>query len=786
MSTPLVRLFQDAIRQHKAGRLADAERLYRAVLQQQPGHADANHNLGVLAITAGKADLSLPWLKAALQASPEQAQYWVSYIDALIRVGRATEARSVLAEGRRHGLQGAIVDELAARVLAMEDQAAEPTAQEIDSLIAAHREGRLADAERLSSAFTARFPRHPLGWSVMGGVRQRQLRFDDALAALQQVRALAPSDVGAHLQLADLLARLGRFDRAEAVLAEAIALDSGHAMAHVQRAAALQALGRLDEAETCCRRALELQPGLFEAHGTLGLVLRGLGRLDAAEESLRLAIGVRPEHAGTHANLAAILIDRGNMSRAEASCRQAIALQPKLAQAHVNLGVALIGLGRFREAVEACRQALSLWPGHAEARSNLLFALNFMAEVTPEAALAEALVYGHEQRQKVRQAFESWTCSTNPRKLRVGFVSGDLRAHPVGYFMHGLLQGLGAPQLELVAYPTVETEDALTAVLKPHFTGWHPLVGLDDGAAARRIHDDGIHVLIDLAGHTALNRLPVFVHRPAPVQVAWLGYFATTGLREIDFVLGDPFVTPPREAGHFVETVWRMPESYLCFAAPAFDIPVNELPARRNGHLTFGCFNSLSKVNDACLALWARVMHAVPDSRLLLKAGQLADPQVIAMTRSRFEKLGIAGGRLTFEGPSPRRDYLEAYHRVDVSLDPFPFPGGTTTVEGLWMGVPVLTKRGDRFIGHNGETIAQNAGQANWIAGDDDDLVAKAVGLTSDLDRLALIRSGLRRQVLSSRLFDSKRFAGHFEQALWAMWEARRKGVRNLNAEGSR
>lgn len=778
MTSRIAASFQEAVRQHKSGRLAEAERLYREVLRLQPQHADANHNLGVLAVTAGKPELALPLLKAALQANPSSAQYWVSYIDALIRAGQTALARTVLDEGRRHGLQGAAVDGLAARLPPVATtsaavDASSPPAHAIDALLSAHRGGRLGDAQHLAAAMTRDFPHHPLGWAVLGRVYQRQGRLGDALSALLQARRLAPEHAAAHLQLADLLAELGRFEEAEAACREAVSRDPGHAPAHSQLGAVLRALGRLDEAEASCRQAIALQPDLMEAHGNLGMILRGQGRLEAAEASFRQALALRPDHAGTHANLAAILIDRGDMTGADASCRKAITLQPGLVAAHVNLGVALMGQGRFADAVASCRQALALDPGCADAHSNLLYSLNFMAEVPPQAALDEALAFGHQQRLKVSRPHSAWRCAPGARKLRVGFVSGDLRSHPVGYFMQGLLGGIGEEALELVAYPTNGTVDSMTHRLKAHFQAWQPIGHLDDEAAARRIHDDGIHVLIDLAGHTAHNRLPVFMHRPAPVQVAWLGYFATTGLREIDYVLGDPWVTPPEEAHHFVEDIWRLPETYLCFAPPDVDLPVGQLPALANGHLTFGCFNNLSKVNDASLALWARVLHAVAGSRLLLKAPQLADPHAVEATQQRLARLGITPDRCSCEGPSSRLEYLAAYHRVDVALDPFPFPGGTTSVEALWMGVPVLTLKGDRLIAHNGETIAHNSGQSDWIAQDGNDFVDRALRLTADVEGLARSRSTLRAKILAAPLFDSARFARHFADAMRGMWAAK-------------
>ncbi len=404
------------------------------------------------------------------------------------------------------------------------------------------------------------------------------------------------------------------------------------------------------------------------------------------------------------------------------------------------------------------------------AHSNLLFTLNYTAHHTPTHYLSVARQYGQLVASKVSERFTAWSCTRQPERLRIGFVSGDFINHPIGYFLESVLSRLDPASVELIAYPTDHRMDELTARIKPCFSAWKPLVGLHDEAAARLIHDDGVHVLIDLSGHTRHNRLPVFAWKPAPVQVSWLGYFATTGVAEIDYFLGDPYVAPLTEADHFTEQIWQLPESYWCFTPPKVDVDVAPSPALSTGTITFGCFNNLTKMNDAVVALWARVLLAVPGSQLFLKCKQFNDAAMRATTRQRFASQGIAAERLLLEGTSPRADYLAAYHRVDIALDPFPYPGGTTSIEGLWMGVPFITQRGDRFLSHAGETLLHNAGLPGWIAADADDYVAKAVGFAADLDQLARLRAGLRPQVLASPLFDATRFARHFETAMWAMW----------------
>ena len=646
-----------------------------------------------------------------------------------------------------------------------------PKQADIDALVGAITKCNYAEAERLALAITQAFPSHPIGWKALGVVFVLTGKIEQALAPMQRSAELSPHDAEGHSNLGHTLGSLGRFEEAQASCRRAIALRPDYPEAHNNLGNTLRDLGCLLEAEASCRQAIALRPDYAEAHSNLGVTLMALGRPLQAQASYRQAIALKHDYAEAHNNLGNTLKDFGRLSQAEDSYRQAIALKPDYAEAHSNLGVVLIALGRLSEAAASYRQAIALKPDYVEAHSNLLFGMNYAGYLSVTASLEEARRYGASVSQKAGHKYTAWHCPQAPDKLRIGFVSGDLRNHPVGYFLEGLLSNIDRSKFELIAYTNTPAEDELTARIKAYFSLWRSLVGQRNEAAAKLIHDDGVHILIDLAGHSAHNRLPVFAYKPAPVQVSWLGYFATTGVEEIDYLLGDPYVTPVAEDHHFCERVWRLPETYLCFTPPALDIEVGELPAMSNGYVTFGCFNNLSKLNDAVIALLAKVLHAVKDSRLLLKAKQFADSNVRQVMIQRFALLNVGLDRLTIEGPSSRPDYFASYNRVDMALDPFPFPGGTTSVEGLWMGVPVITKRGDRFIAHNGETIANNAGQSEWIAQDENDYVLKAKTFASDLNALAKIRAGLRAQVLASPLFDSKRFARHFEEAMAGMWD---------------
>jgi protein O-GlcNAc transferase len=632
--------------------------------------------------------------------------------------------------------------------------------------------GRHPDAERYCRRALALQPGMAEAHFNLAHALKAQGRAGEALEAFRRVQALAPAVAEAHSAVALGLLELGQVEAARAACERALELKPGLVDARVNLGGVLGALGRFDEAVAAYQQALALDPDLAEAHSNLGNVLQELGRYEEAVAAYRRALHRKPDFAEAHGNLGNALSELGELDEALAAYRRALELQPGFVAAYHGAANVLRGMGRPDEAVALYQSGLRVVTDDPGMWSGLLFTLNYLETAEPEAMLAAAGAYGERVSGRAVPFLHHGNEPDPDRRLRIGMVSGDFGNHPVGYFLEKVVENLEADSIELFAYETFRRTGELNQRLRrsiPHWCAASPADMPVEGLA-RRIRADGIDILIDLAGHTAHNRLPVFAWKPAPVQIAWLGYFATTGLAAMDYILADRWVLPPEEEGGFVERPWRLPDSYYCFTPPDTPVDVNSLPSLQNGYITFGCFNKLTKVNERVIACWARILQATPGSRLFLKSKALGNPSVAADYRERFVRHGIESGRLRLEGASPREAYLAAYHAVDIALDPFPFPGGTTSVEGLWMGVPVLTLTGDRFIGHQGETILQSAGLPEWIAENEDDYVAKAAAFASDPEQLAVLRAGLRDQVLASPLFDAPRFARNLEEALRGMW----------------
>ena len=627
---------------------------------------------------------------------------------------------------------------------------------------------------------------------------------EEALTSYARASASNPKHAETYHNKAILLRRLNRLMDAMESYELAIAANPYYPEALLNYGIILMETGRTTEALECYDRAIAAKPDFAEAYSNQGLLNHGLKNYGKAlqhyqkaflikqnspetflnlgvtlmamqqhDDALTIfekAISLKPEYSHAYTNRALALKDSKRFEQALASCDQALVLTPDSAEGHNNRGVILKELNRHEAAFESFQNAMRISPRNFNAHSNLLFTMNYVDHLPEAARMQEAIRYGENVARQASHEFTEWATTDQSAKCKIGFVSGDFQNHPVGYFLEGLLSQLDRNKFDLIGYSTDLHEDDLTSRIKKKFNIWRSIYGQPDSLAAKIIHDDGVHILIDLSGHTAKNRLPIFAFKPAPVQISWLGYFATTGVRQIDYILGDPYVTPANEEHQFSEKIKRLPETYLCFTPPQSDVRVGPLPAIENGYITFGSFNNFSKVNTEVIALWGHILQTIAGSRLFLKAGQFRDSDLVRSVTTQFASLGVSTERLTFEGQTDRGDYLKAYNKVDIALDPFPYPGGTTSVEGLWMGVPVITKKGNRFIGHNGETIAHNSGQSNWIAADDEEYIKKAVLYSSDFSSLALIRAGLRDQLLASPLCNSVRFARHFENAMNEIW----------------
>ena len=622
----------------------------------------------------------------------------------------------------------------------------------------------------------------------------------EAIAILERGAAGAAATAELHLRLAELREAAGQVEPAIVSYRQALDLKP-HPVLHGRLGIALCLAGRLDEAAAAFERALALDPGFIEARANLGMVRIHTGPSANGRQLLRQALALKPDHAETWqmsaaaahmtgdekavgvcaeralrlspTNGAALALSalayrrEGRIGKAFRVARQAVVLDPRQADMLSVVALALRDVGLAEKAVRVFRRAVAASPRHADAHAALVMCLNYAASATPAELLAEARRWARIHAPPPRPASQRRIDADSP--LRVGLVSGDFRRHPVGFLLSGALPHLDRSRVALECFATTRGRDALTETIRGAATAWHDISATSDEDAYDLILRRRIDILIDLAGHTSGGRLRLFALKPAPVQAAWIGYFATTGLPAIDWLIGDPRLIPPDHEAWFSEKILRLPDSYVCYAPPADAPAVAPPPSDRNGYVTFGCCNALAKVSEPAIAAWARILRTLPTAKLLLKTGGLEAEMARSHIRSAFLAQGVAAERLILEGPSPYREFLESYGRIDVALDPFPFNGGLTTMETLWMGVPLVSLAGDRFVSRQSLSYLTAMGHAELCTESEDAYVALALGLGRDADARRNLRRRLREDMANTPITDGPRFARNLERGLAVM-----------------
>ena len=714
--------------------------------------------------------------------------------------------------GMIHGMLGAweAAENCCRRAIALDGQYA---AWHSNLGVVLEAQGRLNDAAASYRAALALSPNEPQIHANLGVVLRSQGKLSEARACYEQALRLAPndgawhlglgavhedagepaaaqscheralelnpSDAEAHYGLGNVLLAREKPHDAMSCYREAIRLQPRHTGAHNNLARVQVAVGLLRDAADNYRKTIELSPNHSGARNNLGNVLYELGRHDEAVACFQEALRLTPDNAETLNNLGNVYIDKDRLTEAVEYFNKALALNPGLAEALNNLGRALRAQGRLGEGLEAFRGALRVNPSYAEAHSNLLFSLNYDADHTPVEIFAEH----HRWDELHGHPGDVLSPPTNPpdpgRRLRVGYVSPDLRTHSVAYFLEPILAHHDPNRVEVHAYSDVPMakRDATTERLQSLCQRWLDSCGLSDADLARQVRADGIDILVDLTGHTAHHRLRAFARRPAPVQITYLGYPNTTGLSAMDYRLTDAWADPPGQEAWHSEQLVRLAGGFLCYA-PDETGAVGALPAHDAGHIRFGSFNNFSKLTPRTLDLWARLLHAVPDARLTLKNKSLRDAGAAARCTAEFASRGIGPDRLELIGWLPStREHLTLYSRIDIGLDTFPYNGTTTTCEALWMGVPVIALEGDRHAARVGVSLLTRLGLEELIGRDEADYLDKAVRLAADRDRLAGLRVGLRARMLASGLCDGATFTRELEETyrkLWRGWCAKK------------
>lgn len=628
------------------------------------------------------------------------------------------------------------------------------------------RLGRMESALELLRQAVALQPGYADAHGNLGIVLTQAKRLDEAIAAFERAVYLAPGVASHYSNLANVLTETESFKRAIDAYRKAIAIDPRPAGVYYRLSVALRKAGHYDQAVAAARHAILLNPNHAESYNTLGSALVEQELLSEAANAYQKAIALQPNVPGFYSNLGRVYHKQRNYDDAVALARRSIAMKTDFAEAYRLLGDALREQGRIDEAMDAYEQSLKIEPDHSETLGNRAFTMLYQPGRDSAAQLEAARLWASRCADHL-QPIETSADDHRPpgQRLRIGYVSADFRRHAAASFLLPLLRNHDGQRFDVVCYSSVRQPDAITAQMRQLAADWRDVLHLSDGELAEQIRADRVDILVDLSQHTSGKRLLAFARKPAPVQVAWLGYPGTTGLRTMDYRLTDPHLDPPGTDSFYTERSLRLPHCFWCYEPPCSP-EVSELPARADSPITFGCLNTFRKINPPVLRAWCQLLRRVPNARLLLHAGQGSHRQrMLDLLRDN----GVDPARLDFVEQAPTEDYFRLYNRIDIALDPFPFAGGTTTCDALWMGVPVIAKVGQTAVGRSSLSILTNIGLAELAASEIEQYIELAAALAGDRDRLRDLRQTLRERMRQSLLMDAPRFARDMEAAYFHM-----------------
>jgi len=666
-----------------------------------------------------------------------------------------------------------------------------------------YQAGRVQDAEQLYRQILLVEPHHPEALNYLGIISLQNRDYELAEQCLQRAIAVKPDYAEAHCMLGVTMATLGRIDQAINHFRSAVDANPEYPEAHFNLGVALGEQGKTDEQITHFRRTIRLRPDYPEAYSLLGIALSSQQKLGEAITCLNRALSLRPDFVEVHHNLGLVFEKQAKFDEATKCFQRAVDLAPNLAEplnalghayqksgqpdkaiecfqrllaldpnhagAYVNLSNTLKDQAKMEDAVACSRRAVELKPELSIAWSNLLYGLYFCPGYDSAAIYAEHLRWHDQQAKKFEDAIQPHANDRSPdRRLRVGYVSSNFRNHVSSLFFKPLFERHNKDEVQVFCYADGPAE-AFTSLLRQYVALWRPIAGMTDDQVAQLIRQDQIDILVDVTMHMAGGRPLLFARKPAPVQVCCIAYPGTTGLSAMDYRLSDPYLDPPAAGDeYYSEKTFRLPDTFWCFDPLTNALAVNDLPALKNGYITFGSLNNFCKVNTAVLKVWGQVLRATHRSRLVLLAPEGSHRQWVCDV---LEQEGVAPDRVTFFARQPRQKYLELFYGIDIGLDTIPYNGHTTSLDALWMGVPVVTIVGNTVVGRAGLCQCNNLGLLELVAESPDEFVQIATKLAGNLPRLKELRQTLRRRMEQSPLMDAPRFTKNVEAAYRTIWQ---------------
>ncbi len=607
-------------------------------------------------------------------------------------------------------------------------------------------------------------------YNILGAILAAENKADQAIESYKKAININSNYAEAYNNLGITLLKLKKLNEAVHCFKDAIKLKNNFAEAFNNLGNAILETEGAEKSIQYYEKAVQIKPNYAEAFYNLGNANYDLNKKETALKKFVQALKIKPNYAEVHNNLGILYCDLNMFDKAMNSYNTAIKItsNPKF---YNNLGNLFINLKKFDEAATFFYKAIKIKPDYAIAYSNLLLNLNYKTNFDNGEYSSVAKKFRLNCKSIKEDLSFKYRYKKQPKKLVLGFISADFGNHPGGFFSLSTLRELKKKNFDLVAYSTTNRKDQYSQNFKKLFTKWNLIEKKNDKEAVEVIFNDGIHILIDHQGHTSNNRLPIFFYKPAPIQITWLGQ-GSSGIKEIDYMIGSNHTILKNEEKYYIEKIIRFPEISQCFTPPEFNISIKPLPSIKNNFITFGCLNKITKINEQVIALWSKILLSNKDAKLLIKSKNLGDFTIERNIIESFKSKNIEKSRLILRGESKtRKEVLETYNDIDIALDPFPFQGNTSTCEAIWMGVPVITLRGNRYLSRFGESINVNLNLHDWIAENESEYLSKAINFSSDINLLSRIRKNLRKNLLHSPVCDAPRFAENFSKILWNLWK---------------
>lgn len=781
---------KNALTSFKNNKLSLAMDQFLTILKDQKNHPEANYYMGLLTLKKNRPAESLQYLQIALDQQPNHGPYWLAYIEALAQSGQPDIARDTLIIAQQAGLEGEAVNSLATRLGIQQEPSIKqissktshsefqepnstdtlnPDQKLIDQLISLYQQNKFSDCIDLARSTLSKFPEHGFLWTILGACLNQQGQLEDAISAMRKATKFLPDDPQTYNNLGVTLKTYGALKESESILRHALRIKNNFAEAQNNLGVTLWAQGKLLEGEECFRKAIHMQPDYVEAHCNLGINLKDQRRYLDAEHSLKHTLRLSPTHTEALNSLGNLYQGMNRLSDAETIFNEALKIKPDFAKVHYNLGNVRQDQGNLQASEQHYQEALKCKPSYSDAFDGLLFVSNYHADKSADEIFA---LYQEYDRQFGIPHHTEWQTHQNnrspDRRLKLGYVSPSFYDHPVFKFMEPLLVNHDKNKFEIYAYAEVKREDQATLNCKQHVDHWISTIGMSDEALVKHIRSDKIDILIDLAGHTGLNKLAVFARKPAPVSLHWLDFGYTTGLTSVDYYLTDLQTGPIGSEHLFSEQLWRLPAPPLTYRPAKGMGQVSPLPASHRGYITFGTLTRAIRLNRHTINAWVELLKRVENSRLVVDSNNFKDPVMQESLRNQFVSQGIDPKRLDIGYHSPPWDIIRD---IDIGLDCFPHNSGTTLFENLYMGVPFITYAHRPGVGRIGSSILSGINRYEWIAHSQEEYVEKLVTLASDIPGLVKIRTTLRKEMQNSPLMDEQGFTITVENAYLAMFK---------------